>query len=200
MLSLSSTQGCLSSPSAKAHSTVSRQWELLRQLPSKSPGITSSEIITRLQSAGYTISKRTIERDLIDLSLMFPLQCNDASAPYGWYWKPGVSVELQGPRCESERVVTKNTGRSTGGIIGSVGGAASGAAGAVSGAEIGGVLGVVGGPLGIALGGIAGAILGGLFGGVAGGLAGATIGEQLDERVLNNFECLECGHTFGANS
>ena len=83
-------------PSAKAHSTVSRQWELLRQLPSKSPGITTSEITTRLQSAGYTISKRTIERDLIDLSLMFPLQCNDASAPYGWYWKPGVSVELQG--------------------------------------------------------------------------------------------------------
>jgi Predicted transcriptional regulator len=83
-------------PSAKAHSTVSRQWELLRQLPSKSPGITTSEITTRLQSAGYTISKRTVERDLIDLSLMFPLQCNDASAPYGWYWKPGVSVELQG--------------------------------------------------------------------------------------------------------
>jgi len=86
----------LALPSAKAHSTVSRQWELLRQLPSKSPGITTSEITTRLQSAGYTISKRTIERDLIDLSLMFPLQCNDASAPYGWYWKPGVSVELQG--------------------------------------------------------------------------------------------------------
>lgn len=83
-------------PSAKAHSTVSRQWELLRQLPSKSPGITTSEITRRLQSAGYTISKRTIERDLIDLSLMFPLQCNDASAPYGWYWKPGVNVELQG--------------------------------------------------------------------------------------------------------
>lgn len=83
-------------PSAKAHSTVNRQWELLRQLPSKSPGITTSEITKRLQSAGYTISKRTIERDLIDLSLMFPLQCNDASAPYGWHWKPGVSVELQG--------------------------------------------------------------------------------------------------------
>ena len=83
-------------PSAKAHSTVSRQWELLRQLPSKSPGTTTAELAARLHSAGYKISRRTIERDLIDLSLMFPLQCNDASAPYGWYWQPGISVELQG--------------------------------------------------------------------------------------------------------
>lgn len=83
-------------PSAKAHSTVSRQWELLRQLPSKSPGVTTAELAARLHSAGYKISRRTIERDLIDLSLMFPLQCNDASAPYGWYWQPGISVELQG--------------------------------------------------------------------------------------------------------
>ena len=83
-------------PSAKAQSTVSRQWELLRQLPSRSPGITTAELATRLHLSGYKISRRTIERDLIDLSLMFPLQCNDASAPYGWYWQPGVSVELQG--------------------------------------------------------------------------------------------------------
>ena len=83
-------------PSAKAHSTVSRQWELLRQLPSRSPGITATELVTRLNTQGYKISKRTVERDLIDLSLMFPLQCNDTNAPYGWHWKPGVSVELQG--------------------------------------------------------------------------------------------------------
>ena len=83
-------------PSAKAHSTVSRQWELLRQLPSRPPGITATELVTRLHTQGYRISKRTIERDLNDLSLMFPLQCNDKNAPYGWHWKPGVSVELQG--------------------------------------------------------------------------------------------------------
>ncbi|MGU9839849.1 MULTISPECIES: helix-turn-helix transcriptional regulator [Pseudomonas] len=65
-------------------------------MPSKSPGITTAELAARLHSAGYKISRRTIERDLIDLSLMFPLQCNDASAPYGWYWQPGISVELQG--------------------------------------------------------------------------------------------------------
>ena len=82
--------------SAKSHSTVSRQWELLRHLPKRSPGITVAGLSTCLQSAGFAISRRTIERDLRDLSIVFPLQCNDAGTPQGWYWKPGVSVELQG--------------------------------------------------------------------------------------------------------
>lgn len=60
------------------------------------PGITISELLTRLTGAGYVISRRTVERDLHDLSLTFPLQCNDGGTPFGWYWKPGVSVELQG--------------------------------------------------------------------------------------------------------
>lgn len=83
-------------PSAKTHSALSRQWELLQHLPKRSPGITVSELLTCLRTAGYTIGRRSIERDLRDLSLVFPLQCNDGGTPFGWYWKPGVSVELQG--------------------------------------------------------------------------------------------------------
>lgn len=83
-------------PSAKTHTALSRQWELLQQLPKRAPGITVSELLTRLTAAGYSISRRSIERDLRDLSLVFPLQCNDGGTPFGWYWKPGVSVELQG--------------------------------------------------------------------------------------------------------
>jgi len=83
-------------PSAKTHSALNRQWELLQQLPKRAPGITVTELLTRLTAAGYNISRRSIERDLRDLSLVFPLQCNDGGTPFGWYWKPGVSVELQG--------------------------------------------------------------------------------------------------------
>ena len=39
---------------------------------------------------------------------------------------------------------------------------------------------------------------GGLIG-VAGGIAGATLGEQMDDKVLNNFQCLECGYSFSVN-
>jgi DNA-directed RNA polymerase subunit RPC12/RpoP len=100
------------------------------------------------------------------------------------------------PNCNSSRITTKNIGRKSGGFIGSIGGAVSGATGALSGAELGATLGVTGGPIGIAIGGIAGALIGGLFGGVAGGIAGATVGEQVDTRILNNYQCLSCGHSF----
>lgn len=73
-------------PSATTRATLSRQWELLRQLPSRSPGITSAEMVARLQDAGFSISKRSIERDLNELSLIFPLERNDKSIPYGWHW------------------------------------------------------------------------------------------------------------------
>ncbi|THG82324.1 WYL domain-containing protein [Pseudomonas sp. A-1] len=76
--------------------TISRQWELLRSLPARPPGITAQELVDLLDNAGFTVSKRTIERDLIELSNLFPLQCNDKSAPYGWYWTPGATAELPG--------------------------------------------------------------------------------------------------------
>ena len=38
--------------------------------------------------------------------------------------------------------------------------------------------------------------LGGLLGGTAGGMAGAKLGQVIDERVLENNHCLNCGHTF----
>lgn len=102
----------------------------------------------------------------------------------------------QCPLCESTRIVTKDAGKRTGAIIGGTGGALSGAAGAVSGAEIGSTVGVVAGPLGIALGGLAGAILGGLIGGTTGCIAGSKLGEVVDQKVLDNFQCQSCGHSF----
>jgi len=82
-------------PSAKSHSTVSRQWELLKHLPKRESGITVTELLARLDSSGFNISRRTVERDLIDLSLVFPLQCSEGT-PQAWFWTPGVNVELQG--------------------------------------------------------------------------------------------------------
>lgn len=83
-------QGRYLLPSATTRATLSRQWELLRQLPSRSPGATSAALAMRLRDAGFTISKRTIERDLNELSLIFPLERNDKSIPFGWHWSPAV--------------------------------------------------------------------------------------------------------------
>lgn len=73
---------------------LSRQWELLKILPNKGPGLTSQQILDQLNDLGYQVTKRTVERDLRDLSEPFPIQCNDKGKPYGWFWTPGASAEL----------------------------------------------------------------------------------------------------------
>jgi hypothetical protein len=46
------------------------------------------------------------------------------------------------------------------------------------------------------LGSLAGALLGGLLGCATGSIAGSKIGEVVDNRVLDNYQCRDCGHTF----
>jgi len=83
-------------PASSTRNTLTRQWELLKMLPPKNPGATATALQKRLADAGHETSKRTVERDLVELSRLFPLLCNDKSMPYGWYWAPGSSAELPG--------------------------------------------------------------------------------------------------------
>lgn len=83
-------------PKASHHHALARQWELLRLLPTRAPGITAAEIAGRLQDNGFIVSKRTIERDLTELSLLFGIVCNDKGMPYGWYWMNGEPADLPG--------------------------------------------------------------------------------------------------------
>lgn len=101
------------------------------------------------------------------------------------------------PRCQSPQVATRNHARKAGGTIGALAGAASSFSTAMKGAQVGQRLGLIGGPAGMAIGTIAGAILGGLLGGAAGCSAGIALGELVDGKLLNNYRCLDCAHTFG---
>lgn len=83
-------------PFATTRATLSRQWALLRQLPSRSPGVTSAELVWRLRDVGFNVSKRTVERDLNELSLIFPLERNDKSIPFGWHWSASAMGEPRG--------------------------------------------------------------------------------------------------------
>lgn len=65
---------------------LARQWELLKNhLPSGGPGLTARDLCDRLAEAGIKVSKRTVERDLLQLSEHFPLCRNTSSVPNGWY-------------------------------------------------------------------------------------------------------------------
>ena len=100
------------------------------------------------------------------------------------------------PNCQSNRVVTKDFAKKACGIMGMIGGAASGTTGTLAGAEIGGTVGMIGGPAGITFGSIAGAILGALVGAATGGVAGARLGEVIDEKIMDNYQCLACEYMF----
>jgi hypothetical protein len=126
---------------------------------------------------------------------MGAMPCND--------FIPNLSIGIlymttQCPRCHSTAVITKDLARKVGALIGTVGGAAQGVTGAMAGAEVGAVIGVVAGPAGAIAGGMAGAILGGLAGAATGCIAGAKLGEVIDERVLDNYGCLDCGLSFNS--
>ena len=82
-------------PSNKTRNTLARQWELLKLLPTRGTGKTAKEIADALAEAGFAVSKRQVERDLLDLQEVFGLECNDASIPYGWRWG-AAPIELPG--------------------------------------------------------------------------------------------------------
>lgn len=71
---------------SSTHQTIVRHWQLLSKLPISQPGITATQLREHLYDEGYDISKRQIERDLLDLEGFFVLGCNDKGKPYGWFW------------------------------------------------------------------------------------------------------------------
>jgi len=103
-------------------------------------------------------------------------------------------------------VVSRNRARKATVTIGGLAGAmASGSSawntasvGARVGLQVGAGLGIVAGPGGTVLGSVAGALLAALAGAAAGCTVGAALGEFLDDKLLNNLLCLDCGHSFGS--
>lgn len=79
---------------SSSQTTIARHWELLKLLPSHGPGLESKVLTQQLADSGFQISKRTVERDLQELSAIFPIQCNDKSIPYGWHWLAGAGLHF----------------------------------------------------------------------------------------------------------
>jgi predicted DNA-binding transcriptional regulator YafY len=73
-----------------------RTWEMLKLVPQRPPGKTSRVLLTELGVRGYAVSKKTVERDLVNLSTIFPITANEESKPYRWFWAPDASLDLPG--------------------------------------------------------------------------------------------------------
>ncbi|MHB1312977.1 MAG: helix-turn-helix transcriptional regulator [Gemmatimonadaceae bacterium] len=86
-------------PHKDKKSTLMRQWDMLKLLPSASggPWMKASEIASRLEDDGHEISVRTVQRDLKELSMVFPIELNDKNPrDYGWRWMKGAHLAIPG--------------------------------------------------------------------------------------------------------
>lgn len=67
--------------------TVMRYIRMLELVPRHSDGITAADLHTKLRSLEFKIDRRSVERDLNNLSLLFPITCSE-SRPSLWFWTP----------------------------------------------------------------------------------------------------------------
>lgn len=80
--------------------TLLRQWHMLHMIPRAPRKISAQAIRARLADAEFAVTERTIQRDLHELSQVFPLTVDDRDKPFGWSWQhdspnfdlPGLSV------------------------------------------------------------------------------------------------------------
>jgi len=69
-----------------------RQWQLLRLLPRYPQKVTASDLQKWLTVTGHKITKRSVERDLMSLSDVFPIIADEREKPYGWSWQKNAPI------------------------------------------------------------------------------------------------------------
>jgi len=72
--------------------TLMRQWQMLRLIPRYPIKISTAELKQRLADDEFDTTQRTIQRDLIKLSDIYPLISDEGSKPFGWSWMMNANV------------------------------------------------------------------------------------------------------------
>lgn len=73
--------------------TLYRQWLMLSKIPRYPRRITVAELKSMLSGEGYEIDIRTIQRDLIKLTLSFPLSNDIEGRKQYWYWIENAATQ-----------------------------------------------------------------------------------------------------------
>jgi predicted DNA-binding transcriptional regulator YafY len=83
-------------PKNDKHSTLSRQWQLLKMIPLRPPGLTTRELRDRLEREDFPVTLRTVERDLDELTALFDLTTaqDGATRAKRWYAVKGKLLEI----------------------------------------------------------------------------------------------------------
>ena len=83
-------------PDSSKCDVIERQWQMLKLLPSRGTGSSAGQLTQSLIDLGYTVDKRTVERDLRKLTTLFPIVVDERAKPYGWRWSDHARVDLPG--------------------------------------------------------------------------------------------------------
>ncbi len=63
-----------------------RHWQMLTLVPRAPKKIDTANLQDRLESRGFNVNRRSIQRDLVKLSSHFALVCDERGKPFGWSW------------------------------------------------------------------------------------------------------------------
>jgi len=74
----------------KHQDSLFRQWHMLRLIPRFPRKISAQTLHQTLFDSGFEVTQRTVQRDLIELSTVFPLTNDAREKPFGWSWQQNV--------------------------------------------------------------------------------------------------------------
>ncbi|GGC77360.1 helix-turn-helix transcriptional regulator [Marinobacter halophilus] len=75
-------------------STAVRYLTMLRMVPRFPKSITTTELATRLKEQGFSVTMRSIQRDLEKLSTHFPLLVDEATRPFQWSFDRDATIDI----------------------------------------------------------------------------------------------------------
>lgn len=87
--------------------TLLRQWHMLRLIPRAPYKISVQDLCEGLRKVEFPVTQRTVQRDLNELSHVFPLTVDDRDKPFGWSWqRDAQSFDLPGLQLDEALMLT----------------------------------------------------------------------------------------------
>lgn len=80
---------------SQAKDTLLRLFALLRLIPTEPQRIATTTLLEKLRDKGFSVTLRSIQRDLNRLSIPFSLQCDDNEVPFRWSFTKDAPLQLQ---------------------------------------------------------------------------------------------------------
>ncbi len=86
------------------HDTLARLIRMLQMIPAAPGRVASTTLQSKLEDQGFSVTLRTLQRDLKSLESFFPLICDDSERPHRWSFDPQYSQNL--PAMNTDKALT----------------------------------------------------------------------------------------------